>query len=56
MDTPSLNRFKASPGTWVIIGAVLLLNVWYDYYDPRGIVLDVIIAVALLVAYLRKSR
>lgn len=56
MDTPSPNRFEASPGTWVMIGAVLLLNVWYDYYHPLGIVLDVIIAVALLIAYLRKSR
>lgn len=56
METPSSNRFEASPGLWVIIGTVLLLNVWYDYYNPLGIILDVIIAVALLIAYLRKSR
>ncbi len=55
METPSPNRFEASPGFWVLIVAAVLLNVWYDYYHPLGIIFDVIIGVGLLVAYLNKS-
>ncbi len=56
MGTPSPNRFEGSPGFWVLIAAVVLLNSWYDYYHPLGIIFDVIIAAFLLVAYLNKSR
>ena len=55
METPSPNRFEASSGFWVLIGAALLLNIWYDYYHPRGIIFDVIFGFILLIAYLRKS-
>jgi hypothetical protein len=33
---------------WVILGLVLLLNVWIDYYHPRGVIFDVIIIAFLL--------
>jgi hypothetical protein len=35
---------------WVFI-PVIVLNIWFDYYHPGGIVLDVIIVVALLIKY-----
>lgn len=40
----------------MLIGAGLLVNLWYDYYHPLGIVFDVVIGVVLLIAYLRKSN
>ena len=55
METPSFNRFERSPGVWVIIGGVVLLNVWYDYYHPLGIIFDVIIGIVFLVASAKKS-
>jgi hypothetical protein len=55
MDSPSPKPFRISPGAWVVIAAVLLLNAWYDYYHPRGIITDVIIGVVLLVVYFKKS-
>jgi hypothetical protein len=53
MEPP--NRFERSPGFWVLIAAVLLLNFWYGYYHLLGIIFDVIIVVGLLVAYFNKS-
>jgi hypothetical protein len=53
---PSTNRFERSPGLWVIVAAVLLLNIWYDTHHPGGFVFDAFIAVVLLLAYLSKSR
>ena len=55
METPQTNRFERSPGLWVIIAAIVLLNLWFDYYHPLGFVLDGIIAVVLFAAYLKKS-
>jgi hypothetical protein len=55
METPRSNRFEPSRGVWVLIAAVVLINVWYDYYHPLGIIFDVIIAVIFLTAYLKKG-
>jgi hypothetical protein len=44
-----------SPITWVLVTLLILLNVWYDYYHPLGIMFDVVLAVALFVWYLNKS-
>jgi len=55
MESPSPNKFEGSPGFWVLIAGVVLLNFWYDYYHPLGIIFDVIIGVFWLVAYLNKS-
>lgn len=46
---------RRSPVSWVIVVALLALNVWYDYHHPLGIVFDVVLAVGLLIWYLGKS-
>ena len=46
---------RRSPVTWVIVGMLMLLNIWYDYYHPLGIMFDVIGGVVLLIWYLNKS-
>jgi hypothetical protein len=56
METLPPNRFEGSPGFWVLIATVVLLNVWYDYYHPLGIIFDVVFGVGVLVTYLNKSR
>jgi hypothetical protein len=38
-----------------MVGVLLLLNVWYDYYHPLGIIFDVILAVVVLIWYLNRS-
>ena len=45
MKTHSSNRFTRSPAFWVMVGVLILLNVWFDYYHPIGIIFDVIIGV-----------
>jgi hypothetical protein len=45
MKTHSSNRFRRSPAFWVMVGVLILLNVWFDYYHPIGILFDVIIGV-----------
>jgi hypothetical protein len=48
------DRFKSrSPAFWVFVAVMLTLNGLYDYYNPRGIVVDAIAAVVLTVAYFR---
>jgi hypothetical protein len=55
METLSLDPLRRrSPAFWVFVVVLVLLNIWYDYYNPRGIVFDVI-AVVLLIRYLNKS-
>jgi hypothetical protein len=55
METPSFGRLRRrSPLFWVIVTVLIVLNIWYDYHNPRGIVFDVI-AVVLLIRYLNKS-
>jgi hypothetical protein len=41
---------KHPAALWVFIPLVAL-NVWFDYYDPGGIVLDIIIVLALFIGY-----
>jgi hypothetical protein len=44
-------RLRKNPAAlWVLI-PIVALNIWFDYYHPSGIVLDVIIVLALLVKY-----
>ena len=38
-----------------LIAAIVGLNVWYDYYHPRGLVLDAIILIVLAVRWIRKA-
>jgi len=38
-----------------MVMVLILLNIWYDYYHPLGVVFDVIAAVVLLIWYLAKS-
>jgi hypothetical protein len=48
------DRFRSrSPGFWVFVAVMLVLNALYDYYNPRGIVIDVIAAIVLIIAYFR---
>ena len=48
------DRFRnRSPAFWVFVAAMLGLNGLYDYYNPRGIVIDVIAAIVLIIAYFR---
>jgi hypothetical protein len=57
MENPPSDRLgRRSPLTWVIVGVLILLNVWYDYYHPLGIMFDVVLAVVLLIWYLNKSK
>ena len=30
---------------WIILATLVALNGWFDYYHPRGILLDVIIVI-----------
>jgi hypothetical protein len=44
-------RVRKHPAVlWVFIPLVAL-NIWFDYYHPFGIVLDVVIVLALFVYY-----
>jgi hypothetical protein len=46
-----LDRLRKRPAMlWVFI-PIVALNIWFDYYHPGGIVLDVIIVLALLIKY-----
>ena len=38
-----------------IIAGTIGLNLWYDYYHPRGLILDAIILIVLLVRWIRKT-
>jgi hypothetical protein len=42
-----------SPVLWLCVALILVLNGLYDYYDLHGIVIDVIIATVLVIAYFR---
>jgi hypothetical protein len=56
METPPSDRSgRRSPAVWVMVGVLILLNVWYDYPHPLGIMFDVVLAVGLLIWYLSKS-
>jgi hypothetical protein len=48
------DRLKSrSPMFWLFVALMLVLNGLYDYYNPRGIVIDVIAAIVLIIAYIR---
>ena len=45
------DRIRKRPAIlWVLI-PIVALNVWFDYYHPGGIVLDVIFVLAVLIKY-----
>jgi len=48
-------RNETSPVLWVITATIILLNVWFDYYHPLGIIFDVIVGLVILVVYLKES-
>jgi hypothetical protein len=51
MPQDFLGRLKEHPAAlWVFIPLVAL-NIWFDYYHPLGIVLDVIIVLALFAGF-----
>lgn len=39
-----------------MVVVLVLLNIWYDYYHPMGIMFDVVLAVALLIRYASNSE
>jgi hypothetical protein len=48
--------YKEHPRSfWVIVTLVVLLDILYDYYSPRAIIIDVFIAAALLIRYYKKK-
>lgn len=51
-----MSPVKRSPAFWGMVGVLILLNVWYDYYHPLGIMFDVVLGVILLIRYLGKSK
>jgi hypothetical protein len=42
-----------SPALWLFVALILVGNGLYDSYNPRGIVIDVIIAIVLIIACFR---
>jgi len=48
------DQFRSrSPMFWLFVALVFVLDGLYDYYNPRGIVIDFIIAIVLIIAYFR---
>jgi hypothetical protein len=43
-----------SPWFWTIIPVAILLNIAWDFYDPRALVIDVVLAAVVLVKYFNK--
>ena len=55
METPPSDRpARRSPAFWAIVIVVVLLNIWYDYRHPLGIIFDVVFVLVLLVLEVRK--
>ena len=55
MPRDFLARIRNQPSLLLVVTPLLALNFWFDYYHPRGILVDVIVVVALIVGYLRDS-
>ncbi len=49
VETRSRSPFERSPGVWVIVGGLLLLNVWFDYYHPVWLIIDGVIVFIVIV-------
>jgi hypothetical protein len=47
---------KHSWSFWIVVVALVMLNGWFDYYHPRGILFDVIVVIILAVRSDRRSR
>ena len=50
-----LGRIGQQPTLLILVIPLLALDFLYDYYHPRGIVMDVVVAAVLLFGYLRDS-
>jgi hypothetical protein len=37
-----------------MVGVLIFVNFWYDYYHPLGILFDLLIAGGLLIVYFRR--
>jgi hypothetical protein len=49
------DRLRERPAVlWVFIPLVAL-NIWFDFYHPGGLVLDVVIMLAFFVIYLKSQ-
>jgi hypothetical protein len=56
MSESFVDRLRQNPKIlWVLIPAIVL-NLWFDYYHPLGILIDIIIALVLLFNYLDSRR
>jgi hypothetical protein len=55
MPRDFLARIRNQPTLLLVVTSLLAINFWFDYYHPRGILVDVIVVVALIVGYLRDS-
>jgi hypothetical protein len=40
---------------WLLVVFAVVLNAWFDYYHPLGLIFDVVLGVGLFIAYLRSS-
>jgi hypothetical protein len=40
---------------WIVVVVLVMLNGWFDYYHPRGILFDIIIVIILAVKSDRRS-
>ena len=47
---------KHSWSFWIVVVAIVMLNGWFDYYHPRGILFDIIVVIILAVRSDRRSR
>jgi hypothetical protein len=52
-----LSRPAYGPATKWVFGAMLLaLNIWYDFYNPRGFFIDAIILISLFIWLLKLRK
>jgi len=49
--TPSRRNAANLKKAWPVLLVVLALNVWYDYYHPAAILVDVILVLILIIKF-----
>jgi len=56
MSQSFADRLRQNPKIlWVLVPAIAL-NLWFDYYHPVGVVMDIIIVLVLLRNHLNSRR
>jgi hypothetical protein len=56
MSESFVDRLRQNPKMlWALIPAIAL-NIWFDYYHPHGILIDIIIVLVLLFNHLHSRR